>query len=242
MDALELVTRTSAPINAAGAAFYFDGVTLAAGQALGLDAFHFYCMGRGGVLGDVEPAVVASAFGYFHPSIVERLWTEGRAIAEPRAAARAHLAAADEFGRVKLAGVEGLDPFNEAAEAIITHVDGSALALFAGIAAEPLPADAPARAYRNVVTLRELRGSIHLVAIVASGLHPGTAHAIHRPGDVAMFGYEETPVVADADRAALRAAETRTDELMAAWFAVLNDDQRTAFADGVDAIATIVGG
>jgi hypothetical protein len=242
MDALELVTRTSPPINSAGAAYYFDAATLAAGEALGLDAFHFYCMGRGGVLGDVEPAVVASAFGYFHPSIVERLWTEGCAIVAPREAARAYLAAADEFGRAKLADVEGLDAFNEAAEAIINHVDGSALALFVGIAAEPLPADAPARAYRNMVTLRELRGSIHLLAIVASGLHPGTAHAIHRPGDVAMFGYEETPVAAEADRAALRAADTRTDELMAAWFAVLDDAQRTALANGVDAIASALGG
>jgi hypothetical protein len=241
MDALELVTRTSAPINGAGAAFYFDGATLAAGDALGLDAFHFYCLGRGGVLGDVEPAVVASAFGYFHPAVVDQLWTEGRAIISPRDAAKAYLAAADEFGRVKLTGVDGIHAFNDAAEAIIAHVDGSALALFAGVAAEPLPDDAPACAYRNVVTLRELRGSVHLVAVVAEGLHPATAHAIRRPGDIAMFGYQEAPVASDADEAALRAADVRTDKLLAAWFEVLDDGQRTALADGVDAVAAALG-
>ncbi len=241
MDALELVTRTSPPFNSAGAAFYFDGATLAAGESLGLDAFHFYFLGRGGVLGDVEPAVVASAFGYFHPTVVKQLWTEGRAIIAPRDAAKAHLAAADEFGRVKLGHVDGLDAFNDAAEAIIAHVDGSALALYAGIAAEPLPDDAPARAYRNVVTMRELRGSVHLLAIVAAGLHPATAHAIRRPADVAMFGYEQAPVASDADEAALRAADVRTDELLAAWFDVLDDDQRHALADGADAIAAALG-
>ncbi len=241
MDALELVTRTSAPINDAGAAYYFDGGTLAAGEALGLDPFHFYCMGRGGVLGDVEPAVVASAFGYFHQGIVQRLWTEGREVVAPRDAAKAYLAAAAEFGRAKLTVVDGLDAFNDAAGAIIAHVDASALALYAGIAAEPLPDDAPARAYRNVVTLRELRGSIHLLAIVAAGLHPATAHAIRRPDDVAMFGYEQAPVASEADEAALRAADVRTDELLAAWFEVLDDDQRTALADGADAIAAAVG-
>ena len=118
----------------------------------------------------------------------------------------------------------------------------SALALYAGIAAEPLPDDAPARAYRNVVTLREFRGSIHLLAIVAAGLHPATAHAIRRPDDVAMFGYEQAPVASDADEAALRAADVRTDELLAAWYDVLDDGQRTALADGADAIAAALGG
>ena len=242
MEALELVTRTSLPINAAGMAYYFDGATLAAGEALGLDPFHFYCVGRGGVLGDVEPAVVASAFGYFHQGMVQQLWTEGCEIMAPRAAAEAYLTAANEFGRAKLADVDGLGAFNEAAEAIIAHVDGSALALYAGIAAEPRPDDAPARAYRNVVTLRELRGSVHLLAIVAAGLHPAIAHAIRRPDDVAMFGYEQAPVASDADEAALQAADVRTDELLAAWYEVLDEGQRTAFADGANAIAAATGG
>ena len=163
------------------------------------------------------------------------------AIIAPRDAAKAYLAAADEFGRAKLADVDGLDAFNDAADAIIAHVDGSALALFAGVAAEPLPDDAPARAYRNAVTLRELRGSVHLLAIVAEGLHPATAHAIRRPGDVAMFGYEQAPVASDADQAALMAADARTDKLLAAWFEVLDDNQRTALADGADAIAAALG-
>ena len=43
--------------------------------------------------------------------------------------------------------------------------------------------------------LRELRGSVHLLAVLASGLSDAQAHAIKRPGDVAVFGWEEAPEV-----------------------------------------------
>ena len=60
MDALELVHQTSGLIGAAGAAFYFAPATIARGQELGLDRVQFYGLGRGGVLGDVEPNVTIS--------------------------------------------------------------------------------------------------------------------------------------------------------------------------------------
>jgi hypothetical protein len=242
MDSLELARTTATPIGAAGAAYYFDPTTRAKGKALGLDGFRFYFLGRGGVLGNVEPAVVVSAFGYFNAPIVEAMWTSAAEIMEPRAAAKAYLEAANDFGRAHLSAVESLDAFNEAAEAVIATVDRSALALFAGIAAEPLPDDAPARAYRNVVTLRELRGCVHLVAIVAAGLPAAVAHAIRRPGDVEMFGYGEPPTITDADRAKLNEADVRTDQLMAAKFDVLDDHQRAALAAGATAIAAAIAG
>ncbi len=71
--------------------WYFDKATSERGRELGLRTMHFYFLGRGGVLGDVEAPVVASAFGYFKPALVERMWGETRAIAEPRATARAYL-------------------------------------------------------------------------------------------------------------------------------------------------------
>lgn len=50
--------RATDAIGTIGAAFYFHPDTLARGKAAGLDGFRFYILGRGGVLGDVEPAVV----------------------------------------------------------------------------------------------------------------------------------------------------------------------------------------
>jgi hypothetical protein len=237
MTPLELVRTTSRTVNSAGDAFYFDPQTLERGKETGLDGFRLYFLGRGGVLGDVEPDVVVAAFGYFAPSVVHTMWDSARQIMDPRDAARLYLDAAADFGRRRLDGLEGLGAFNTAAEAVIGAVDRSGLALFAGIAAEPLPDDGPARAYRHVVTLRELRGSVHLLAVVANGLQPAVAHAIHRPDDVAMFGYAEPPTVTDDDRARWERAEALTDALLEPWYAVLDDDGSRAFAHGVRTIA-----
>jgi hypothetical protein len=241
MTPLEIVRQTSPVLNDAGNRFYFHPDTLAQGKELGLDGFRFYFLGRGGVLGNVEPAVVVAAFGYFSPAVVEVMWDSARQIMEPREAARSYLACADRFGTSHLGGLDMLDGFNDAAETIVGSVDRSALPLFAGVAAEPLPDDAAARAYRNVCTLRELRGSVHLLAIVATGVSPLTAHAIRRPGDVTSFGWESAPDITDEDRALLDVADELTDRLLVSAIETMTDAQRDAFVAGVDAIGTILG-
>jgi len=236
MTPLDIVQQTSPILNNAGNVFYFHPDTLAKGKELGLDGFRFYFLGRGGVLGDVEPAVIVSAFGYFAPRVVESIWTSAKRIVPPRDAARAYLGCAEHVGREQLTGVATLDSFNDAAETIVESIDRSALPLFAGIAAEPLPEDPAARAYRNVCNLRELRGSIHLLAVVAAGLSPSKAHAIRRPDDVASFGWDPAPEISDDDRARLDAADELTDRLMLPAIARLGDEQASAFVDAVEVI------
>lgn len=236
MTPLEIVQHTSPTVNEVGNRFYFHPATMARGKELGLDGFRFYFLGRGGVLGDVEPAVVLSAFGYFSPGVVEAMWGSAKQIMAPRDAAREYLQCASRFGTDTLTGVGGLEEFNEAAEAVVASVDRSSLSLFAGIAAEPLPDDPAARAYRNVCTLRELRGSVHLLAVVANGVAPLVAHAIRRPGDVEMFGWEAAPDISDDDRARLAAADELTDRLLVPPIEALDDGQRDAFVAGIDAI------
>jgi hypothetical protein len=236
MTPLEIVQQTSPVLNDAGNRFYFHPDTLEKGKELGLDGFRFYFLGRGGVLGNVEPAVVVAAFGYFSPGVVEVMWDSAKQIVDPRDAARAYLACADRFGTSHLGGLDMLDAFNDAAETIVGSVDRSALPLFAGVAAEPLPADAAARAYRNVCTLRELRGSVHLLAIVATGVSPLTAHAIRRPGDVTSFGWEAAPDITDEDRALLDVADELTDRLLVPGIETLTEAQRDAFVAGAGAI------
>lgn len=235
MTPLEIVQQTSPLLNEAGNRFYFHPDTLAKGKELGLDGFRFYFLGRGGVLGDVEPAVVVAAFGYFSPAVVEAMWSSAKQIVEPREAARAYLACADRLGIEKLDGLDVVDSFNDAAEAIVASVDRSALSLFAGVAAEPLPEHPAARAYRNVCILRELRGSVHLLAVVATGISPSVAHAIRRPDDVASFGWE-APDVSDDDRARLAVADELTDRLLVPSIEALTESQRTAFVTGVEVI------
>jgi hypothetical protein len=241
MFAQELINATSPTIGKAGSAFYFHPNTLARGKEIGLDGFRFYMLGRGGVLGDVESDVVASAFGYFHRALVARIWTTARERFPPREAARIYLQCCADRGRSALTAVGGLGEFCEAAEAIIAAVDPAGLSLYAGIAAEPRVDDLPGRALQLVAVLRELRGSTHLLAVVASGLAPAVAHAIKRPNDVKAFGWDPAPAYTEADRAALAAAETLTDRLLLRPYGALDDAAGAAFLAGTKAIGTALG-
>jgi len=240
MNASELVARASPSIGRLGSAFYFTPETVAVGKSVGLDGFRFYFLGRGGVLGDVEWPVVLSAFGYFKPALVERMWTTAKERHPARDAARLHLGSCRDHGRAHLGAVDGLAEFCDAAEAVkaAALVDPAGLTLFAGVAAEPLPADLPGRAMQLVTTLRELRGSAHLVAVVASGLPTPVAHRIRRPTELKAFGWEgdEIPEPTDEDRTRLADADVLTDQLVIPAFSVLDDAGAVALVHGLDGI------
>jgi hypothetical protein len=231
----EFTAAVAGPIGSLGGSFYFAPSTVATGKEHGLDGFRFYFLGRGGVLGDVEAAVVASAFGYFHPAIVERMWTSAREKMAPRDAGRLYLECGHAFARERLEDVKGLDEFCAAAETVNAAIDPGGLALYSAVAAEPLPDDAPARALHLVTVLREARGSTHLLAVRACGLSPRAAHQIKRPDDVKTFGWQDLDVT-DEDRARHARAEELTDELMEPAFAALDDEGRDELATGLDRI------
>ncbi|NBU96155.1 MAG: hypothetical protein EBS20_09745, partial [Actinobacteria bacterium] len=124
-----------------------------------------------------------------------------------------------------------------AAGAIIDAVDDSALSLFAGLRAEEVPSDAPAAAFHQAMVLRELRGSVHLVAVAAVGLPSVVAHQIKRPNDVQSFGWpEDIAAPTDEQRAALDRAEQITNDMLAPAFAVLDDAGADALIAGIDAM------
>ncbi|MHB8329618.1 MAG: SCO6745 family protein [Acidimicrobiales bacterium] len=231
----ELVTQACPAIGNMGWAFYFVPETLAKGKELGLDGLRFYFLGRGGVLGDVEACVIASAFGYFKPDLVGKMWDSARQTMGPRQAARAYLECCAEFGRSHFSAVEELDAFCDAAEAVRRAADPTGLSLYAGYVDEPLADDLPARAMQLVTVLREFRGSAHLLAIRAVGLSAKTAHYIHRPGDVAMFGYgaADEPTITDAEVSLLAAAKDLTDRLVLPAYAVLDNAGQQALTVGL---------
>jgi hypothetical protein len=219
----ELIAAAAPKIAALGGAFYFDPKTLSVGKEHGLDGFRFYFLGRGGVLGDVEPIVVTSAFGYFKPSLVERLWTTGREKVAPREAGARYLECCRQFGRDRLGDIKDLDGFCEAAEAIVAATDPAGLTLYAGISVAPLPDDPAARAMQLIAVLRELRGSAHLVAVRAAGLTAEVAHYLRRPDDYSSFGWGDIPpAVTDDDRDRLAKAEALTNEQVRPAFAVVD--------------------
>ncbi|MGH9172111.1 MAG: SCO6745 family protein [Acidimicrobiales bacterium] len=238
MTAQELMDDVCPKIKDNGWAFYFVPETVAKGEELGLDSVTFYVLGRGGVLGDVDWQLVQSAFGYFKPSLIRDTWLAGTAKVAPRDAAAAYMECCREHGRRKLAGLDGLDAFNDAAAAVNEAAPIEGLALYAGIKSFALAGDAPARAMQLVTTLRELRGSVHLLAILASGLNPLEAHYSSRPEALRMFGWDtdEAPSLTDRHRSRMGAAEELTDSLVLPAYSVLDERGTRAMVDGMAAI------
>ena len=149
-----------------------------------------------------------------------------------------------EFGREHFSDLEGLDAFCEAAEAIVTSVHPAGLALFAGLAAEPLPGDPPARAMHLTSVLREFRGSVHLLCVVAARVEPKVAHYIRRPGVFEIFGYsaDEVPEVTDLDRQALHQADQMTNRLVAGAYSVLDEAAGQALMAGLTTMSGVARG
>jgi len=232
----ELIAHACPIIRDIGWAHYFAPEAESAAADLGIDLFTLYALGRGGVLGDVEPVVVASAFGYFNPEVVAALWTEGRTHIAPREAARVYLDCAAEVGRRRLAHIEGLDEMVAAADAVNDAADPVGLALYAGYKGELLVDDVPGRAMQLIDVLREFRGSAHLIALRACGVDARTAHFVKRPNDGVMFGWpaDFVPEISDEQRAAVDAAETLTDALVRPAYAVLDDAGAAALVRGLD--------
>ena len=237
-DTDRLVPAATDKIGEMGNAFYFVPPTLAKGRELGLKGFPFYILGRGGVLGDVDASVIVSAFGYFAPAVIHRHWEAARAVVDPRTAGREYLECSAAFGREKFSGLDNLEAFCDAAQAVNSAADPAGLALYAGISAEPLALDPPARAMQLLSVLREFRGSVHLVAVLAQLLEPRIAHFIRRPDFFATFGYgpEQVPEVTDEHLAKLAAADELTDRMVAQAYSVLDGSQADALIDGLEAM------
>jgi hypothetical protein len=231
----ELVERACPEISYLGGLFYFAPRTLARAAELGLNSSQFYFLGRGGVLGDVRAAVADSALGYFAPSVVARHWDAGKKVLPPPEIARAYLECCREFGRRHLSREDRLEPFCAAATQVLNAASPTALPLFAGVKSLPLAEDLPARAMQQVTALREFRGGVHLMAIVASGLEPRVAHWLTRPDAWANFGYRDSdiPRVSDEDKLRLLRAGELTDQLTRPAFSVLDESAAIALLAGL---------
>lgn len=238
------IMRATEAIGSIGAAFYFHPDTTERGKQAGLDGFRMYFLGRGGVLGDVEPEVVLSAWGYFNPGLISKMWNTAKERMAPRDCARLYIDCAHQLGRKMFSEIDGLDGFVDSATQVVGAADVTSMPLFAAVRAEPVPSDVPAAAIHQAMVLREMRGSTHLLAIAAVGLSAPVAHAIKRPGDVKTFGWAEgeIPEPTDADRAKWDRAEALTDQLLTPAYARLSDAQADALIAGTNAMAAALAG
>ncbi|MQY27918.1 SCO6745 family protein [Nocardia aurantia] len=218
------------PIQRIGGAFMFSREARVYGESTGVPGFIGpYARGRGGVLGDVDADVVVAAFGFLAPETVRAAWDS---VSVPAAeAAGAYLGACQDFGRRKLAGFAEAEPLAELLQAVAAAAEVPGVPLFAGWRALPAAADAPARVLQYAHVLRELRGGLHLMAVLSAGLTPLQAVLISGsplspgPAQARAFGWPEPfEEVSDEVRARWEAAEAVTDALIAPAFEVLGAD------------------
>jgi len=242
MDELAVARAVATPIGLSGGRFYFAPSTVARAQQLGLDPLHLYYLGRGGVLGDATAAVVASAFGFINPDLVERMWAIGRQVLTPPQAATEYFECSAAVGRLHFGGLD-LDNFCRLAEGIVARTNPAGMPLFAGIAALPRVADPPGRAMQLLTVLRELRGAAHLICLLALGIEPRVAHYVRRPDYLAAFGWAEADIAMPASsiHTHLDKAEAWTDRLVAPAFGGVPPQERAAFVSTVETLYQLLG-
>jgi hypothetical protein len=230
----EFARTVGKKIGPLGAAFMMHGETGQYGESIGLGFLEFYALGRGGVLGNVEPDVVVDAFGFFEPTLVANTWNAARQKMDPKQASEHYRDACAEWGRKRLAAIDSLERFNEIAERVIA-ANTAPGALFDGWKQVSLPDDAPGRAMVLIHVLREMRGGAHIEAVRRVGIPIREALATNAPHMYQIFGWTDEMPAPDPERAGQ--AEDITDELVAPAFEGLDESEREIFADVIDAAA-----
>lgn len=228
MTPQETAAAVAGPVNAMGGAFMLARATLKKGPALGFPkGWSFYFAGRGGVLGDVVPDVIAAAFVFFPVAWVQQQWLLGRAVMEPAAAASAYAEASQDWGRENLDGAPGLDRLVELLRRVASAADPAGAPLFAGWRAMALPDDAPGAAAQLLHVMREHRGGMHSLAVLSAGLEPREAVvAGGGEGNAQFFNWPE-PYPDREPLLDLHAeAEAVTNDLASRAYQALTEDER----------------
>lgn len=236
MNSTELASATSEPMQVVGASFYFAPATAERAKELGLNVFQFYGLGRAGVLGDVDYDVVFDAFTFFSHSAMGMLWTDSRVLAEPVETAEAHVQAAYAYADATFGAIptDALAKFALAVHKVAESVSVGHHALLDGYKRFAVPANPVHSAYLGAILMRELRGCVHIDAVREAGITPAEAAYLHDPMAFKLHGYaeDEVPTVTPDLEARKQRAEEITTATMAAYFAVLTDEERQALHDG----------
>jgi hypothetical protein len=237
--ALNAVKATSVPIHDIGTSVYLSPDVAAWAAEWGWsNPFAFYFAGRGGMLGDVDAAVAASALGWFEPGAVHAMYSEGIGVAGPTVAAARMAEAHGHWGEKHYAEVEGIEEIAAVAEELVDGLEGSAIPLFVGWRDAARSASPCGRAAQLMQILREWRGGIHLVATTAVGLSPLEAILTNEgPGQAKLFGWTEPFPDCAAIKARHDEAEEMTDRLCAT--ALADALAASKYADFEAGIATL---
>jgi hypothetical protein len=243
LTAQEAISQVAPVIGDLGSKFMLDKKTMEAATELGYGhPFALYFLGRGGVLGNVDADVVAAAFAFFEPAMVRKMWDMARQTADADSAVKQYANLCGAYGEDHLAGVSGLERFNELAEKVIDAVDVTGLSLFAGWRKVSRPSNAAARAYQNLHVMREWRGSAHICAVAATCMSPQEAIVTGAGSQDAglqtaqAFGWAGDCGDVSGLAATRQAVEDATTKMQVNAYSVLSPSELSEFVDLVKAI------
>ncbi len=200
--------------------------TLTPGKQAGYPGgFSYYVVGRGGVLGDVDASVVISGFAFFAPTLVRSLWDAGITVEGARAGADRYALACAEWGRSRLGAFDRSDRLIELVTAVVDGAELAGLSLFAGWQSQARVSDPHGHCYQLLHVLRELRGSVHITAVIAQGITPLQALLANPKNNgsemAERFGWTNPYEDVDHLHDDFTAAENLTNVLMADHLSVL---------------------
>ncbi|GAA3445185.1 SCO6745 family protein [Planomonospora venezuelensis] len=232
-------------IGALGGGFMISREVKALCEQTGTAPRAMYFRGRCGVLGEVDAGVVMAATVFFTAEDVRENWEAGRGLPVERAV-ELYAGACHDWGRRRLGAFDGAARLAELLEPVVRGASVLGAPLFAGWRALPLPGDAPARVTHLMNLVRELRGGLHAVAVLAEGLTPLEAMVLnsHEGSPTGLvsgeamarfFGWPEPYPAPSPELLERRArAEELTDRLMAPAFAVLDEKESAELVELVD--------
>ncbi|MGB3733690.1 MAG: hypothetical protein WA964_01945 [Ilumatobacter sp.] len=218
-------------IQRGGSAMLFAEPVLAQGRVANIDdALVFYAGGRGGVLGNVPWQQVQSAFGFFPAEIVRNAWHQVTSWGEPLEMAGHFAKGLADFGR-SVFPADAAQIFADLGNVVADSVTPLGYALFSGWRAMPRPDDGSGAAAIVMMTLRELRGDIHVQDIAAAGIRPIEAEVVVRGLDgIALHGWSPPYPDPNVYREAVAQATAQTTARMQHIYeTALLDHQWTEF-------------
>jgi hypothetical protein len=210
--------------------FMLDLGTYAIGNGLGFEGLDFYVAGRGGALGATDGHVVAAAFVFWEPSTVVANWAKAGDVMPPLETARAFAEVGAQWGRDHLSETVDLQRLSVLVGRVIDRANPAAAPLFAAWREMPLPDDVAGRVLLQLNVLRELRGALHGLAVLAAGIAPDVAVRLATPSMVPIYGWPETGPAdepANGESIATRWAEAdrTTNRLVGAALGVLAEPE-----------------
>ncbi|MFZ1362104.1 MAG: hypothetical protein WAS05_04095 [Candidatus Nanopelagicales bacterium] len=230
--------RVRKGVGVVGGAFFLTRDLRKAGGQVGLPPWPAYFLGRCGVLGQANPDVVASIVGFFPLDFVEDCWLQVQQV-DLDQGMEVCLSALDEWSNNTLGGFEGVERLGELAGKAAREASPVGAPLFAGWRGMPERPTPEANAVQSLLALRELRGAMHLSAILAADITPREAIILGGGGasNASFFGWEDLEVAPERESQAAKArseAERRTDRMAARTWTALGLDEQAEFASLLD--------